>query len=92
MLPWPCHMLPFLEGLKVGWFATKFERRDRTEPNDFYYVWVHYQEFFFVLPKEQRRLFVVTPMSQKEWKPCRAPTVPSSLAFAYKANATVDID
>lgn len=38
------------------------------------------------------QLYDATPSSWKVYKPCRAPTMLSSLLFAYKANGMVDVD
>lgn len=65
MLPWVCQTLPFLEGSKVWWNATKFERRYQRESKSSYLVEQHKRKFFLVPPKERRRLYTAKPVSLK---------------------------
>lgn len=85
MFSWPWHMLSFVDGLKVWWSATKFERPHWTESDGSYCLGWHSREFFLVAVGEWRRMYIASPTMWKEYKPCCALSVPSSAVFCVQS-------
>lgn len=92
MLPWPHRTLQFLNLSKVWRGATKYKRRHLTESKGSVFNGWQDQEIFLVWQKEKRRLFVATPQSLIDSKPCRTLAEPTNPVSAYKANTMVSAD
>lgn len=86
VLAWPHHMLIFLDGLNVKRNVTKFEQHHRTELKCPCFVGWQNREFFHEPLEGKRYMYVMTTLSEKYDKPCRALSRASRSVCGYRAN------